>query len=62
MFENVSSGAVSNSSWAHFGYLVATEINEDKQRGVERELQMLCALHGIGVILLIRKIPVIAKR
>ncbi|QET27248.1 COG2958 family protein [Klebsiella variicola] len=44
--------AVSNSSWAHFGYLVATEINEDKQRSVERELQMLCALHGIGVILL----------
>lgn len=44
--------AVSNSSWAHVGYLVATEINEDKQRGVERELQMLCALHGIGVILL----------
>ncbi|MEI2265441.1 COG2958 family protein [Erwinia sp. CGal63] len=44
--------AVSNSSWAHFGYLVATEINEDKQRSVERELQMLCALHGIGVVLL----------
>lgn len=44
--------AVSNSSWAHFGYLVATEINEDKQRSVERELQMLCALHGIGVLLL----------
>ncbi|MBS3894471.1 COG2958 family protein [Enterobacter ludwigii] len=44
--------AVSNSSWAHFGYLVAIEINEDKQRSVERELQMLCALHGIGVILL----------
>lgn len=44
--------AVSNSSWANFGYLVATEINEDKQRGVEKELQMLCALHGIGVILL----------
>lgn len=44
--------AVSNSSWAHFGYLVATEINEDKQRSVERELQVLCALHGIGVILL----------
>ncbi|CAQ86059.1 conserved hypothetical protein [Photorhabdus asymbiotica] len=43
---------MSNSSWAHFGYLVATEINEDKQRCVERELQMLCALHGIGVILL----------
>ena len=44
--------AVSNSSWANFGYLVATEINEDKQRSVEKELQMLCALHGIGVILL----------
>lgn len=44
--------AVSNSSWAHFGYLVVTEINEDKQRSVERELQMLCALHGIGVLLL----------
>lgn len=44
--------AVSNSSWAHFAYLVATEINEDKQRSVERELQMLCALHGVGVILL----------
>lgn len=44
--------AVNNSSWAHFGYLVATEINEDKQRSVEKELQMLCALHGIGVILL----------
>ncbi|MGK2895223.1 COG2958 family protein [Klebsiella michiganensis] len=44
--------AVSNSSWAHFGYLVATEINEDKQRSVEREIQMLCGLHGIGVILL----------
>ncbi|MGC0808456.1 hypothetical protein [Pantoea agglomerans] len=43
---------MSNSSWAHFGYLVATEINEDKQRSVEKELQMLCALHGIGVILL----------
>ncbi|HFN3785207.1 TPA: hypothetical protein ACHFQM_004722 [Enterobacter hormaechei] len=31
---------------------MATEINEDKQRSVERELQMLCALHGIGVLLL----------
>jgi len=44
--------AVSNSSWAHLGYLVATEINEDRHNGVEKELQMLCALHGIGVILL----------
>lgn len=39
--------AVSNSSWAHFGYLVATELGN-----VEEELQMLCALHGIGVLLL----------
>jgi hypothetical protein len=44
--------AVSNSSWANFGYLVATGISEDKHNGVERELQMLAALHGIGVILL----------
>ncbi len=40
--------AVSNSSWANLGYLVATELHD----GVERELQMLCALHGIGVLLL----------
>jgi hypothetical protein len=40
--------AVSNSSWANFGYLVATSLGDD----VEPELQMLCALHGIGVILL----------
>ena len=53
--------AVSNSSWAHFGYLVATEINEDKQRSVEKELQMLCALHGIGVILLNPQIPAIVR-
>lgn len=39
--------AVSNSSWANFGYLVATTI-----QGAEtiRELRMLSALHGIGVI------------
>lgn len=38
--------AVSNSSWANYGYLVATGISS----GVEKELQMLSALHGIGVI------------
>jgi len=38
--------AVSNSSWAHFGYLVAREF-EDK---AWKELRMLCAAHGIGVI------------
>lgn len=41
--------AVSNSSWAHEGYLVATAIADDR---VEQELRMLSALHGIGVILL----------
>ena len=40
--------AVSNSSWANLGYLVAAGLNAD----VENELQMLCSLHGIGVILL----------
>lgn len=37
--------AVSNSSWANLGYLVATEF-----QGVEDELRILTGLHGIGVI------------
>lgn len=41
--------AVSNSSWANEGYLVATSISTN---AVEQELRMLSALHGIGVILL----------
>lgn len=41
--------AVSNSSWASEGYLVATSIADSR---VEQELRMLSALHGIGVILL----------
>ncbi len=41
--------AVSNSSWANEGYLVATSISDSK---VEQELRMLSALHGVGVILL----------
>lgn len=40
--------AVSNSTWANFGYLVAAEMSND----VEAELQMLASLHGIGVLLL----------
>jgi len=40
--------AVSNSSWANYGYLVATSMST----GVESELQMLSSLHGIGVLLL----------
>ena len=41
--------AVSNSSWANEGYLVATSISDNN---VEQELRMRSALHGIGVILL----------
>ncbi|MDJ0837462.1 MAG: HrgA protein [Acidobacteriota bacterium] len=39
--------AVSNSSWAHEGYLVAAEVDMDK---VGKELSMLSSLHGIGVL------------
>lgn len=39
--------AVSNSSWAHFGYLVAATVEGD---GTLKELTMLAATHGIGVI------------
>jgi hypothetical protein len=38
--------AVSNSSWANEGYLVAIEIDNK----IDEELRMLSALHGIGVI------------
>jgi len=41
--------AVSNSSWANEGYLVAAKIASPQ---VEKELRMLSALHGIGFILL----------
>jgi hypothetical protein len=40
--------AVSNSSWANEGFLVATSLAP----GVEQELRVLNALHGIGLILL----------
>lgn len=39
--------AVSNSSWANFGYLVASEIQGDD---TAKELRMLFGAHGIGVI------------
>lgn len=39
--------AVSNSSWSHFGYLVAAAIEGDETM---KELRMLAATHGIGVI------------
>ncbi len=41
--------AVSNSSWANEGYLVAAEIVGEH---TEEELRILSALHGIGVIIL----------
>ena len=41
--------AVSNSSWANFGYLVTAEI---VGQDTLRELRMLFAAHGIGFILL----------
>lgn len=42
--------AVSNSSWAHEGYLVAAQIEEDK--GFRQELERLSNAFGIGIILL----------
>ena len=39
--------AVSNSSWANFGYLVTTEI---EGKGTLKELRILASLHGIGLI------------
>jgi uncharacterized protein len=39
--------AVSNSSWANFGYLVATEV---QGYDTMKELRMLSSLHGIGFI------------
>lgn len=39
---------VSNSSWANVSYLVITGLDNN----VEQELQMLCSLHGIGVLIL----------
>lgn len=39
--------AVSNSSWAHLGYLVAAVVEGDDAM---KELRMLAATHGIGVI------------
>ncbi len=39
--------AVSNSSWANLGYLVASKITG---KGTLKELRMLTAVHGIGLI------------
>lgn len=45
--------AVSNSSWANCGYLVAAEINNN----ILQELQILNKLHGIGIIRLNKDLP-----
>jgi uncharacterized protein len=44
---------VSNSSWANLGYLVSGELDGK----IYEELRMLCALHGIGFILLNKETP-----
>lgn len=41
--------AVSNSSWANYGYLVAAFLEGEDTK---QELQILSALHGIGLIIL----------
>lgn len=45
--------AVSNSSWADVGYLVAEQINDEALK----ELRMLSAAHGIGIIRLDKEDP-----
>ena len=45
--------AVSNSSWANYGYLVAAQL----EYNAEDELRILSALHGIGFILLDDSMP-----
>lgn len=45
---------VSNSSWANFGYLVATEIEGSNTL---KELRILSGLHGIGLIHLNSDVP-----
>ena len=49
--------AISNSSWANFGYLVAAEIEGDGEKTI-KELRMLSRLHGIGFIKLDKESPV----
>lgn len=45
--------AVSNSSWANYGYLVGTKLEDN----AKDELQILAALHGIGFIKLNANMP-----
>ncbi len=50
--------ALSNSSWAHYGYLVASSLVEAGKDDTLCELEILAARHGIGFILLNIKEPV----
>ncbi|ABV79654.1 hypothetical protein A1I_06690 [Rickettsia bellii OSU 85-389] len=53
--------ALSNSSWAHYGYLVAPILDETKA-DTKNELEMLCTRHGIGFILLNVDFPEDSKK
>ncbi|CEO18059.1 hypothetical protein RMONA_08575 [Rickettsia monacensis] len=48
--------ALSNSSWAHYGYLVAPILDEIRS-DTRHELEMLCIRHGIGFILINMEFP-----
>lgn len=47
MYVNVFFQAVSNSSWANYGYLITKKITG---QGTLKELRLLFAAHGIGLI------------
>ncbi|MEQ9468953.1 MAG: HTH domain-containing protein [Ekhidna sp.] len=51
--------AVSNSSWAHHGYLVAAEISNDIE--FEKEVSRLSNSFGIGLIRLDTKVPELSE-
>ena len=53
--------AVSNSSWANSGYLVASEIDNKRRDEILEELMILSGLHGIGLIELNIKEPSFSK-
>lgn len=53
--------ALSNSSWAHYGYLVAPRL-DDPGGDTKHELEMLCTRHGIGFILLNVEFPEESKK
>ena len=44
--------ALSNSSWANYGYLVTFEINKD----LDEEMKLLNNAFGIGIILISKRL------